>query len=83
MSEDKKDYILLPKGTILDHYYVPNDKKRDYKWYYLAGQTYTNTCMQYRVKEDILLENYGLPKLMDRKTRKEINAGKYKKYDCS
>lgn len=82
------DKILLPKGTILDHYVTKSNMGKGYKWYYLASQKYTNMARgylhkeQYLTIEDIYLTKYHLAELVERKTRTVITTpGCYEQHE--
>lgn len=72
--------ILLPRGTILDHYVTKSNINKDYRWYYLASQKYTNMVRgylhkeQYSTIEDIYLTRYHLAELIERKTKAKITT---------
>jgi hypothetical protein len=76
---EDKETILLPKGTILHHYRTRKNKRRSFKWYYLASQKYTSTVEKpthfciYETNDDIQLEKYHLCELAKRDIWKIIN----------
>lgn len=78
MDEKGSSGVLLKKGTILHHYVRPADSDRNYKWHYLASQKYTPFCNinderhTYITGEDILLNEYHLPKLICKESKEIV-----------